>query len=276
MATPSNHSHTEVLFDRAVALHENEQYQDAKKMYLQALALDPASEDIKYNLALVYFSLEDYESVIKLIQEIKEIDCSEIIAELENLATDLPVDIPESIPDACAECPYFTMTTMRKKSRGHCAFYQIDCVPEARCHAWDLADEGVLDTDALESRRNLHLADALEALQNNLNDQTLPPHVQCAHCGADLSLSETEQQTRRYTCPQCKKVAEIGQDAKALSAQIHDESDEVLFDMVTRPDQFQDAFVLAAKAELLHRHGEVKTSETLLALLKNSLRFKAE
>jgi|GEM_PF-2276928 len=276
MAAQSQNELLETLFDQAVTLHENEQYTDAEKKYLEALALDPSSEDIKYNLALVYFSMEDYESVIKLVNEIKTLDCSELIAELEKLATDLPVEVPESIPDACAECPYFTMTTIRKKSRGHCAFYQIDCVPEARCHAWHLAEEGILNADALEARRNLHLAEALETLQQNLNDATLPAHVQCTHCGADLNLNETEQQARRYTCPQCKKVSEIGQHANALAPQMQQEADDVLFDMVICPEDFQHAFVLAAKTELLHRHGNAKTSETLLALLKNSLRFKAE
>jgi tetratricopeptide (TPR) repeat protein len=73
----------EILFDKGVELYESERFQEAEKKLRQALYLAPKSEDIMYNLALVYLHQEKYGKVSNLIQKIENLDCHEIIEEMQ-------------------------------------------------------------------------------------------------------------------------------------------------------------------------------------------------
>ena len=78
---------TKKYFNEGVALYEKEKFDLAEKKLKIALENDPTSENIKYNLALVYFEQKKYDESLKLIKEIEDsnVDCSELIAELNKV-----------------------------------------------------------------------------------------------------------------------------------------------------------------------------------------------
>jgi tetratricopeptide (TPR) repeat protein len=73
------------LFEEGVYLYEQGKMDDAETKFLEALRLDNSSDDIKYNLALVYLEKKEYNKTNFLISQIKEIDCDEILDELEKV-----------------------------------------------------------------------------------------------------------------------------------------------------------------------------------------------
>ena len=73
------------LFEEGVYLYEQEKLNEAETKFLEALQIDSSSEEIKYNLALVYLEKKEYSKTNFLISQIKEFDCDEIIDELEKV-----------------------------------------------------------------------------------------------------------------------------------------------------------------------------------------------
>jgi len=73
------------LFDEGVNLYEQGEMDEAETKFLEALKIDSSSDDIKYNLALVYLEKKEYSKTNYLISHIKDIDCDEIIDELEKV-----------------------------------------------------------------------------------------------------------------------------------------------------------------------------------------------
>ncbi|OGC07930.1 hypothetical protein A2V82_16810 [candidate division KSB1 bacterium RBG_16_48_16] len=67
------------LFNQGVELYEQKQFLEAEKVLQKALESMPSSEDIMYNLALVYLEEKKYDLARKLVNQIKTIDCREII-----------------------------------------------------------------------------------------------------------------------------------------------------------------------------------------------------
>ena len=74
----THESPADVHFDRGIESYENNRIDEAEKHFLLALEADPASEDILYNLALVYLEQKRYDRVRVVLGEIKEIDTREI------------------------------------------------------------------------------------------------------------------------------------------------------------------------------------------------------
>lgn len=86
--------------DRLVELGDNayveKSFKEAAQYYVKALEMEPNSEHIKYNLALVSFEMERYDLVQGLINEIFEIDCTELIeAYIEKTGTEDILEIPQ-------------------------------------------------------------------------------------------------------------------------------------------------------------------------------------
>ena len=73
------------LFEEGVNLYEQSKMDEAETKFLEALQIDSSSEEIKYNLALVYLEKKEYNKTNFLISQIKEFDCDEIIDELEKV-----------------------------------------------------------------------------------------------------------------------------------------------------------------------------------------------
>ena len=78
----------EKLFDEGVNLYEQGRMDEAEIKLLEALKHDASSDEIKYNLALVYLEKKEYNNTNLLISQIKEIDCDEIVDELEKVDFD--------------------------------------------------------------------------------------------------------------------------------------------------------------------------------------------
>jgi Zn finger protein HypA/HybF involved in hydrogenase expression len=79
----------EKLFEEGVNLYEQEKLDEAESKFLEALKIDSSSEEVKYNLALVYLEKKEYGKTNFLISQIKEFDCEEIIDELEKVEFDV-------------------------------------------------------------------------------------------------------------------------------------------------------------------------------------------
>lgn len=73
----------EALFKEGTNLYENRKFDKAEKKLKSALKLDPSSEDIMYNLALVYLELGKHDQAQDLINKIKYTNCDDIIAVLK-------------------------------------------------------------------------------------------------------------------------------------------------------------------------------------------------
>lgn len=73
------------LFEEGVELYEQEKLDEAETKFVEALRLDSDSDEIKYNLALVYLEKKEYDRANFLVSQIKEIDCNEILDELEKV-----------------------------------------------------------------------------------------------------------------------------------------------------------------------------------------------
>lgn len=75
----------DILFDQGVSLYEKGKLDEAEQKFLEALKFDPTSDDIKYNLALVYLEKNEYDKTNFIISQIKDINCDEIIDELQKV-----------------------------------------------------------------------------------------------------------------------------------------------------------------------------------------------
>ena len=82
------------LFEEGVFLYEQEKLNEAETKFLEALQIDSSSEEIKYNLALVYLEKKEYSKTNFLISQINEFDCDEIIDELEKVDVEVGNENP--------------------------------------------------------------------------------------------------------------------------------------------------------------------------------------
>ena len=82
MTSDRDEIQAEFLFHEGTRFYEKGQLKEAEQKLQQALRLMPASDDILYNLALVYLEFKQYDKVRSLIQRIAAIDCTEIIKAL--------------------------------------------------------------------------------------------------------------------------------------------------------------------------------------------------
>jgi len=92
------------LFDEGVSFYEEGKLDEAKEKFMEALQHEPDSEEIKYNLALVYLEKKEYAIADFYISQIREINCDEIIDELEKVnfdfsAADAPGDFHRELEE---------------------------------------------------------------------------------------------------------------------------------------------------------------------------------
>ncbi len=84
----------DTLFEEGVHFYEQEKLDEAESKFLEALKIDSSSDEIKYNLALVYLEKKEYGKTNFFISKIKEFDCEEIIDELEKVEFEFGKDNP--------------------------------------------------------------------------------------------------------------------------------------------------------------------------------------
>lgn len=91
------HDEVNKLFEEGVYFYEQEKFDEAESKFIEALKYNPNSDEIKYNLALVYLEKKEYFKTNQIIAHIKEIDCDEIINELEKVDFDFEQNNPDKI-----------------------------------------------------------------------------------------------------------------------------------------------------------------------------------
>ncbi|MCK5145916.1 tetratricopeptide repeat protein [bacterium] len=259
----------DTFFNEGVDLYEQKQFKEAEEKFMHALEIDPNSDDVKYNLALVYFATERYDMCVRFIQHIHDVDCSELITELEKVHADTAPDLPELIPQVCDDCPHYHPNEMLKEKPGHCLFYGIARSAQASCFAFELVQEGQISLKEVESRKGNPYQAVIDPYTEQLRDEYLPEKFICQYCSIQVALSETEQQSKRFICPECKKANEVGQDIKELDGVLINESDDALFMKLLSPNHYQYVFVQAAKKEILRRGIDLGQSEKFLSMLKD-------
>lgn len=97
----------EYLFDVGIVHYEQKSFSEAESTFKEALKIQPASEDILYNLALVYLEQKKYDLVSEILSKIKSVDCQEIVDELRKAEKKRS----PSFEDYCPRCVYFEMDT---------------------------------------------------------------------------------------------------------------------------------------------------------------------
>ena len=95
MKNKEKYSIVKSLFEEGTTLYAEKRFDEAENKLKEALDLAPKSEEIMYNLALVYVEKEKYKLALDLVNKIEKINCKEIIKILKNAGyTDIKGGIP--------------------------------------------------------------------------------------------------------------------------------------------------------------------------------------
>jgi DNA-directed RNA polymerase subunit M/transcription elongation factor TFIIS len=254
----------EILFDEGISAYEDENLEMAESKFIEALEINPLSEEIKYNLALVYLETKQYDLCNRLIAGIYELDCGEIIDELEKADTDEPVSIPESIPNRCANCFYFTQDSLINEIAGFCTFYHIDVKSSASCHVYKLVDEGKVTIEEIKENLNKSSKENAVAYMEQLNEQKLMDNVFCDSCGAAIKLNNDERENMIFHCSSCKTTFNIKKAMADLEENFKSKKNDELFEILIDSQDFRIEYLFAAREEIKKRTIDLKNDEEFL------------
>ncbi len=257
----------ETLFDEGVTAYENEDLETAETKFLEALDYDPLSEEIKYNLALVYLEMKKYDRCNKLIAQIRELDCTEIIDELEKVDTEEHYSIPESIPPVCAKCSYFTQDSIINEFAGFCTFYHIDVKVSDRCHVYRLADEGKVTQEEIQQNLNKSSKEKARQIMKELDDTRLPQTILCDSCGVEIKLEERERESDKFSCPSCETSFDIKKAVSAIEKEFSGKDDSELFEILLEAQDFRTEYLYAARKEIKKRALDLENIEEFLSMI---------
>ena len=257
----------EILFNEGIDSYEAEDFETAEAKFIEALAFDPLSEEIKYNLALIYLETKKYDRCNKLISQIRELDCGEIIDELEKVDTEEHYSIPESIPNVCAKCSYFTQDSIINEFAGFCTFYHIDVKVSDRCHVYRLADEGKVTQEEIQQNLNKSSKEKARSMMKELDDESLPEILNCDSCGAEIKLTESERQNKEFQCPSCGIKVSISREITNLEKEFSKKEDSELFEILIETQDFRTEYLYAVRKEIKKRAIDLATNEEFLTLL---------
>ena len=259
---------SEMLFNEGIYLYEHEMFEEAEEKFLESLELNPHSEEILYNLALVYFEMKEFEKSWSCVDQIKEIDCNELINELDKIEPDPEYRIPESIPEYCRECEHFDNSSLINNEIGFCHFYKLKMSLDSRCFAYKLADEGRIPIEIIEQKYNKRLNDLLSYFQESLTNDELPATVKCSACETELQLSETERVTKQYICPDCTGKDDIGKKIKSLKKKLHNTADIELYKILVDSHDYKIEYLYAARNEIHRRNIDLTSDVDFVLMLR--------
>ncbi len=257
----------EILFDEGVEAYEQQNFETAESKFLEALEHNPLSEEIKYNLALVYLEMKQYDRCNKLIAQIRELDCSEIIDELEKVDTEEHYDIPESIPAACAYCFYFTQDSLINEKAGFCSFYHSDVKADAACYAFQLLEEGKISPEEIKEHLHKSSKESAVIYSQQLDDILLPELIHCDHCGIEIRLEEKQRENGHFTCPSCDTVFDIRKAVENLEKEFSIKDENELFEILLDAQDFRTEYLYAARKEIKKRAIDLADSEEFISML---------
>jgi tetratricopeptide (TPR) repeat protein len=260
---------SEMLFNEGIYFYENEMFKEAEEKFLSSLELNPHSEEILYNLALVYFEMKEFDKSWFCVDQISEIDCTELITELEKLEPVQEYSIPESIPEHCGLCENFDNSSLINNEIGFCHFYKLKMSMNSRCFAYKLADEGRVPLEIIEQKYNKRLKDQLAYFQGSLIKDELPGTVKCSACETELQLSETERALKRYVCPNCNEKDDIGEKIKSLKEKLHTAADIELYKIILDSNDYKIEYLYAARNEIHRRNIDLAGDDDFVSMLRN-------
>ncbi|MBN2425451.1 MAG: hypothetical protein JXR46_11915 [Calditrichaceae bacterium] len=255
------------IFEEGISAYENGDMDTAEQKFLSALQFNPGSEEIRYNLALVYLEKKEYRKTDRLIANIHEIDCSEILDELEKQGYDSQVEIPDKIPPRCGQCAYFNLVSLVRENSGFCSFYNIHTNRNSRCHAFKLAEAGVIEKETIEARLNKSINEQIDALTASLDDEYLPEKIYCDHCSKEIAINETGKMTQKYVCPECGSAIDVRNEVNGLEKDFRNKNEHDLFLILLNPSDFKNAYPLAARKEIKRRAIDLRNNNILIQLM---------
>ena len=255
------------IFEEGISAYENGDMDTAEQKFLSALQFSPASDEIKYNLALVYLEKKEYRKADRLAANIHEIDCSEILDELEKQGYDSQAEIPDKIPPRCGHCGYFNLVSLVREDSGFCSFYNIHTNSNSRCHAFKLAEADIISMEIIEAMLDKSINEQINALAASLDDEYLPEHIFCDHCSETITLNETSRMTQKYTCPVCGSAVDVRNEISGLDKEFRNKNEHDLFLILLNPSDFKNAYPLAARKEIKRRAIDLQNNSALVELI---------
>ncbi len=259
---------SENLFSEGVELYEQEKVTEAELKFKEALELQPDSEEITYNLALVYFEQKKYDLSFALADRIHHLDCSELLEALDEAGFEPQYPIPDDIPELCSSCEHFRPGSMIRDDGGFCLFYQQHVHTNASCLVYVLVDEGKVSLDDIEKNRNKRRDALIQSYVDSLNEQTLPEKLNCENCGTLITLSLSERNEKRFTCGNCSKINDLNSKIESLSPAMKNKADVELFTILAQSTDFQPEYLLAARKEIVRRNINLSENENFVQMIR--------
>ena len=258
----------EILFTEGIELYEQEKLTEAEEKFISALERHPDSEEIMYNLALVYFEQKKYEQSWAIAAAIQFLDCSELFEELEKAGYQPSLEIPDSIPDYCADCHHFRPVSMIRDEGGFCTFYELKVDSMGKCYAYKMADEGKVDLKVIEEKVNKHLQELTNRFMESLKEDRLPKILSCENCGQQMTLNETERVSKSFICKDCGTENNVAQKIKALEQAMRELPEKELLLILLQPQDYRPEFLMAARWEINRRNLDLGQNKVFAELLK--------
>lgn len=259
---------SELLFNEGVDLYEQEKPDEAEQKFLSALKLHPQSEEIMYNLALVYFEQKKYEQCWDIAAAIQFLDCTELFEELEKAGFKPSMEIPDSIPDMCVECVHFRPVSAIRDEGGFCTFYELKVDSMGKCYAYKMADEGKISAEEIEERVNKHLEELTNRFVQSLKDERLPEKYACEKCGREMQLNESERVAKSFVCKNCGTENNAGEKIRILGQTMKELPEKELILILLQPQDYRPEFLPAARGEINRRDLDLAQNELFIKLLK--------
>jgi len=267
----NDQDNSEILFNEGVDLYEQEKMAEAEQKFLAALEVQPASEEILYNLALVYFEQKKYDLCWNIADRIHHIDCTDIFTALEEAGHEPHFEIPEDIPETCAECMHFRPGSLIRDEGGFCSFFHMQVDSLSKCYVYRLVDEGKISIESIQQNQNKRFNKALHLYVESLLDDLLPENVNCENCATENTLSQTDRSTKQFTCQNCSSLNDIHSKINEQQIKIRDFLDQDLFDILIFPEEYKPEFLLAARKEINRRNLNLEGNEQFKKSLKQNI-----
>lgn len=259
---------SELLFSEGVELYEQEKVSEAEEKFIQALEIQPDSEEIMYNLALVYFEQKKYDLSFALADRIQHLDCSELFDALDEAGFQPHYPIPEDIPEVCSSCEHFRPGSVIRDEGGFCLFYQQHVQTQGTCLVYVLLDEGKVSQEEIDQNKNKRRDALIKYYMDSLNEESLQEEMICEKCSSVVTLSLSERNEKRFTCSNCSFLNDLNSKIEALSETMKNKNDEDLFLILLQSGDFQPEFLYASRKEIIRRGINLSDNKPFIQMIR--------
>jgi len=258
---------SEQLFSDGVELYEQEKVSEAEEKFLQALEIQPDSEEIMYNLALVYFEQKKYDLSFALADRIHHLDCTELFDALDEAGFQPHYPIPDDIPEVCSSCEHFRPGSVIRDEGGFCLFYQQHVQTKGTCLVYVLLDEGKISQEEIDQNRNTRRNALIKCYMDSLNEESLPEEMICENCSSVITLSQSERNEKRFTCSNCSFLNDLNSRIESLAETMKSKKESELFTILLQSSDFQLEFMFAARKEIIRRSINLSENKQFLQMI---------